>query len=142
MKPLDQIILDSGRGDCRRACVASILNLEMEQVPHFRLYSVEQEQELFYYFMYALGWVVEGYAPYNPYNEQQKIDVKDSIDGYFLAVVPSKNLAHSLHSVIIDVNGLVVHDPHPKKKYQNENVFDSKNIKYWYIFSKRTEKRC
>ncbi len=137
MIQVDQVVSDRGRGDCRRATVASILELEMEQVPHFRLFSSSQENEVFIAFFWALGWDVDGYTPFSPYREKQNISIEESINGYFLAVVPSRNFEKCLHSVIIDVNGVVVHDPSPKKNYQNENVFETKSINYWYRFSKR-----
>ena len=137
MTPIDQTIFDKRRGDCRRATVASILDLEMEQVPHFRLYSESQENEVFVAFMWALGWDLEGYTPFNPYKETQNIKIEESIYGCYLAVVPSRNFENCLHSVIINRHGVVVHDPSPKKNYQDENVFETKSINYWYRFSKR-----
>ena len=38
MKPIFQTITHDNRGDCHRAAVASIFDLEIEQVPHFRLF--------------------------------------------------------------------------------------------------------
>lgn len=35
MKPVDQIVFEDGKGDCLRACVASILELPIEAVPNF-----------------------------------------------------------------------------------------------------------
>lgn len=35
MKPVDQIIFEEGRGDCLRACVASILEVRIDDVPNF-----------------------------------------------------------------------------------------------------------
>lgn len=35
MIPVDQIIFEDGKGDCLRACVASILHRTIDQVPNF-----------------------------------------------------------------------------------------------------------
>jgi hypothetical protein len=34
-KPVDQQIIDDGRGDCLRACVCSVLGLDPAEVPNF-----------------------------------------------------------------------------------------------------------
>lgn len=35
MTPVDQQILEDGRGDCLRACVCSVLDLDPDEVPNF-----------------------------------------------------------------------------------------------------------
>lgn len=35
MRPVDQTIFDSPHGNCFQACVASVLEFELEAVPHF-----------------------------------------------------------------------------------------------------------
>jgi hypothetical protein len=35
MKPVEQLVIDDGKGDCLRACVASILEYDAGEVPNF-----------------------------------------------------------------------------------------------------------
>ena len=37
MKPVDQTLFGEGRGNCLPACIASVLELPLEAVPHFVL---------------------------------------------------------------------------------------------------------
>lgn len=130
MKPVDQMYVDSNRGDCQRATIASIFELELEQVPHFRLYTDSDWFLVYYYFIYSLGYEYMGSMRI----DKNKLDIEDSINGYFDACVPSKTFDNGFHAVVIDCNGVVVHDPNPNKLYQGENVVESGALKYWYRF--------
>lgn len=130
---VDQQIVDSGRGDCQRAAVASILELEIEQVPHFRLFGDSTWWHVYYYFMLACGWEYMG----QHFPNRSKLESVDSVNGLFQACVPSRTYPPEMgitHAVLIDINGVVVHDPHPNKLYQGENVLESGALKYWYVF--------
>ena len=133
MIPVNQNIVDSVRGDCQRAVVASILGFEMDQVPHFRLFAHPTWWHVFYYFLLACGWEYMG----QHFPERSTLQLEDSIDGHFMACVPSRTYPAEMgitHAVLIDMQGLVVHDPHPNKLYQGENVLESGALKYWYCF--------
>lgn len=118
-----------------QAVVASLLELELCQVPHFRLFPDSIWFNFYYYFMYAAGWKYVGCSQAN----NSLLEDGGWINGYFDACVPSKNYPPEMgivHAVIIDETGLVVHDPHPGKKYQGENVIESGALMHWYIFEK------
>lgn len=132
MKPVNQLYVSSTRGDCTRATIASIFELELEQVPHFRLYQDSNWFLVYYYFIYSLGYEYMG--QHHP--EKSKLEFEDSINGYFDACVPSKTFKGGSHSVVIDTNGVVVHDPNPNKLYQGENVLESGVLEFWYCFKK------
>lgn len=137
MTPIDQQHSDKGNGDCMRACVASILDLPMEAVPHF----VKNGNAAMYHsvlkaFMYAHGWKNkdvgrhDGVLRWKPYH----------INGYYLASVPSANYEGVYHAVIIDREGVVVHDPSPKKQYQGRRLFDDpKSYNYFNLFHRRRD---
>ena len=134
MTPVDQTIICSERGDCMRATVASLFDLELEQVPHFRLFDDKTWFDIYYYFLYGLGYE---YAGYNRVHKERKLEKKYSINGYFDACVPSKTFEGASHAVIIDLKGVVVHDPNPNKAWQGVNVLKSGELKGWYAFKKR-----
>lgn len=56
MIPVNQTITDKGRGDCFRAAVASVLDLEILQVPHFILFEGHKWHMVFLRFIESLGW--------------------------------------------------------------------------------------
>ena len=59
-----QNVLHPVKGDCLRACVASLLNMDRNDVPNFcGLFPDDNEKfgwfELFYYWMWHMGYLVE-----------------------------------------------------------------------------------
>lgn len=134
MKAVTQTIVNKAEadlpGDCLRATMASLLNLNILQVPHFMLYSYGDEKR-------------EGFNPHGWFNVQwwflacfgydlrgswrvEKEDLKDLInfEGFLECDVPSKSFPGSRHSVIIDLEGKIVHDPNPNKLWEGTNVYD------------------
>lgn len=135
MKEVDQTIVEQFRGDCHRAVIASIFELGIEQVPNFRLYSDSDWFRIYYYFLYALGYEYIGSKKL-----PNDLNLDNSLDGYFDAVVKSKTFENTYHAVVIDSSGLVVHDPNPNKRWKGINVVDSVELEYWYIFNKLDNK--
>lgn len=135
MKPVKQQIVDQGRGDCMRATVASLLELEIEAVPHFILHGTRWHN-IFVSFLEACGWNWEGLMNYSE-TGPNILKKEDSIDGYFYTVVPSKNFENTWHAVVMDMNGVIVHDPSPREGYVNENVLETGSIVAWHRFSKK-----
>lgn len=136
MIPVNQTIVDKGRGDCFRAASASLLDLEIIQVPHFILFGTPGWQPVFLSFFRCLGWRYYGVVNFSE-TESNDIPDENTINGFTMASVPSRNFVDVSHSVVIDTSGLVVHDPHPGKSYQGENVIDSGVVDYWYLFEKK-----
>ena len=118
MIPINQTIVDKGDGDCTRATVASILDLTIEQVPHFIRFKDSWFNHLTSFF-WTMGYKFEGTAylykegKSKPYCHS--LYKTPSIKGYFMATVPSKTFKNISHSVIINKKGIVVHDPNPNK---------------------------
>lgn len=135
MKPVHQTIVCPKRGDCLRACVASLFELEIEQVPHFILYE-KKWYHMLTDFIWSLGYEYEGHFALNQYMQE-----KYSIGGYFIATVPSKTFTGGYHAVIIDSNGIVVHDPNPNGACLGLSIFENGTLidkdTHWYIIKKR-----
>jgi len=133
MTPVFQTCVDPGKGNCHQACIAALLDLELSQVPNLILFGDHEWWNVYYYFFYALGWQLEG----TKYFKEGKIPkLEDSINGHFDACVPSRTFEGKTHAVVIDVNGIVVHDPNPNQLWLGENVIETGNLKSWTIFSK------
>lgn len=134
MIPVDQTISDGDIGDCMRAVVASLLDMQIEAVPHFLLHG-DNWFGVFWRFLDAVGWVFEGSG--RP--KSRVLLEEDSIGGYFLGIVPSKNFEGKTHAVVLDCEGNVAHDPSPNKNYQGVNVLQSGELKSWYMVSQKLE---
>ena len=59
-----------------------------------------------------------------------------NIDGFVMASVPSRTFKDVGHSVVMDLKGLIVHDPNPNRKWQDVNVLESGDLQHWIMISK------
>lgn len=131
MTPINQSIVDKGDGDCFRAAVASVLDLSLEQVPHFIRYG-EDWFKMYWHFIKYFGW---DYAGNCSPGAKRGIKPEDSLNGYFLATVPSATFEGVTHSVIMDIHGIIVHDPNPNKYYQGKSKEEA-NVILWHMFER------
>ena len=116
MKPVDQKYLhdpDNGStGDCMRASVASVLELPIEEVPHFALKPARECTADYVRFL-----AERGYAVYCTYGEDGMASHPEILPGeheYYFGVGPSPRDKNVTHQVVCH-KGKVVHDPHPDK---------------------------
>lgn len=131
MTPIFQTIVDPERGDCMRATIASLFDLEIVQVPHFQLFK-EEWFSVMYYFLYALGY------DYNGCGHPETTDPKNcNVNGFCYAVVYSKTFIGSTHSVVMDASGVVVHDPNPNGLWKGTNIINTNALVYYYLLRKR-----
>jgi hypothetical protein len=137
MKPVDQTIVSEKDGDCTRASLASILELPIDAVPNFMRFG-QGWFRIFSHFLMSLdyeflgtGWVKSKDRPCG-----HILSRSPNIKGYVIASVPSKSFPNSGHSVVVNLKGLVVHDPNPNKAWQNINVLKSKELQNWMMIGK------
>lgn len=136
MTPVFQTIFDQNQGNCMQACVASIFDLKLEDVPNFINYRDWKSEfcDFFHRKGYGGYGQLENPNHKNWHNFQEKIidnfrsiDMSDhalpeeySINGYYLGVVYSPKFYkeglwfQNMHQVICDKFCNVVHDPNPK----------------------------
>lgn len=123
MKPVYQTISNSINGNCLAATIASLLEKTIEDVPNFvdsaEWFTVMQE------FMFKSGYIYDGYlingnrtdlsADEKLKNEwfQEQLPEYGSINGFYDAVVFSKNFPGQYHAIVCDRNFNIVHDPSP-----------------------------
>ena len=132
MKPVDQTIIDKNTGNCHQAIIASIFELELSQVPHFRLFPDEVWFRVYYYFLYAMGFEYSGEK--RDLNKRPLLP-EDSLNGFFDAAVQSETFGEGFfHAIVLDLEGTVVHDPNPNKLWQGRNVIEENSLKFWNIF--------
>lgn len=116
MKKINQTIVDSGKGNCQQAAIASLLELELEEVPNFNL-----DQENFW----KIVWDFMGQQGYNDIGWEYPTDKTPGLierlkfdggwKGCFPATVPSQTFKDATHAVLVDSDLNVVHDPNPNK---------------------------
>lgn len=128
MIKVDQEIVDAANGDCTRACLASILELPIDAIPNFIRF-----KDKWYFmlkdFVRRLGYDYIGTG----YPNSHKLNESYNINGLVIASVPSKTFPSGGHSVIMDLNGVVVHDPNPNKLWQDINALETKELKSWML---------
>lgn len=119
MKPIDQSIYNAETGDCMRAAWASILEFELEAVPHFIL-DVDWNETLTS-FLKECGWEYVDESKGRPSKDE-------TVNGYTVGAVQSYDFPGCLHAVVIDCEGVVVHDPGPFKNWQDRNVVEERML--------------
>lgn len=108
MKPIFQTIPPpEGKGNCLQACIASILELPLEAVPHFALWydSPNWHEKL-------NGWLIQTAGVYEITVQANQMYL-ETIYGY--ALLNGLSERGIMHSVVI-FNGEMVHDPYPNGK--------------------------
>ena len=67
------------------------------------------------------------------YPDTRKLNESPHIKGLVIASVPSKTFSDVGHSVIMDLNGVIVHDPNPNKLWQGINALETKDLRSWML---------
>lgn len=102
MKPVESKKI----GDCWRACLATILDLEYEDVPF--LGTIEKpDLEWYEKSMAFLNQLGLGYMEIQPNHESNQ-----KLQGYHLIIGDSPRIPNMKHAVVAR-DGIVVYDPHP-----------------------------
>jgi len=136
MKHVGQTIINKDSGDCNRACIASLLELPIEAVPHFSCFG-SRWMNVLKSFLLSLEYDYDGtgypIGPDRPYGHV--LSESPNIDGFVMASVPSRTFENISHAVVMDLNGVIVHDPNPNKKWNDMNIHYSLKIKRVLLFS-------
>lgn len=140
MKKVYQSIVNDKVGDCTRAVIASLLDADLEMVPHFNRWNEKGGGiwfEVLVHFMRGVGWQYESveYIVNAARLGELQFPLSGSINGYFYASVPSKTFENVGHAVVMDTQGLVVHDVNPNEAWLGINIIETGEAKRWYLFS-------
>lgn len=140
MKPVNQTIVSVKDGDCTRACLASILDLPIDAVPNFMRFGAGWFN-IFWAFIRALGYKYHGTGWVKSKEKPcgHVLSKSPNIRGYVIASVPSRTFPNVGHSVVMNLKGLVVHDPNPNKAWEKVNVLKSKDLQHWMMIGKKKE---
>lgn len=118
MKPVKQTIIDKDNGNCLQAAVASILELELYEVPHFI------DQGLDWWFAYR-----DFLAQYNLFPVWT--DKFIPFGSWHIESVKSSHFPGETHAVVANPDCEIVHDPNP---YNDPKEIDYEVVGYtWYV---------
>lgn len=130
MIPVNQTKFGKGNGNCASACLASILEIELDDVPNF----TEGNSADWQMWQKMLDWLGEkGYALATVYMPGGLIGIGKDEEVYAMAGVRSQALEGCYHSVIVRITLEdrfpkieIVHDPNPNNEPYSVN--DIKDI--------------
>jgi len=124
MIPVKQKYLHNSitKGDCWRACIASILEYDIDALPDPNFYDDWNEYcQAIEQVVKNLGYDIRSYSIIN--TKQEMLNSSDT-DGYVIAVGASPRFENGLNHCVVWKNG-VVHDPYPDPLYiQSIVAFD------------------
>lgn len=140
MHKVFQTIVDKENGNCMQAAVASLLDMELEEVPHFLELAKEKDtnpnfEEMKFMHKHGYGYCVIdhkydsriGESIKNPIeNLKEYLKYDGGVNGYFYASVKSQTFDDIFHAVIIDSDLNIVHDPNPNQlalKLKPEDIY-------------------
>ena len=132
MKKVDQIITHDPEngvyGDCQRACIASLLELDINEVPHFHESGKEDDfHRSLNQFLGERGLVCIAFKFGSGLVFEDLVSLPDPIDCYHMIYgYSSRGVFHA----VVGLNGEVVHDPHPAK----EGLLESDKENWDYAF--------
>lgn len=106
MKPIQQTIFVSPHGNCLQACVASIFELELDQVPNF----VDDKN-----WLYALQefCAIFGVFPYIVDLRNRDPGIQFGYEGKWFSIVTGKSPRGPYLHAVVSYNGKIIHDPYP-----------------------------
>lgn len=110
MKPVDQIIFDHNRGDCFRACVASILEVPLEEVPNFMEDGRKQFDDNLDKWLKDQSFTMLDCRILEP-----EVVWRYLKDCFVIACdeSPRSTVEDTFDHAVIFKNGALIHDPHP-----------------------------
>ncbi len=126
-----QTIIDKGHGNCMQAVVASLFELELNEVPNFIEFGKSRWHGELYHFFNSIGSydICSIYKDRHGTEMLKKIALFDKgIDGFFYATVKSKLFEDVCHAVVVDINLNIIHDPNPNGIYLSCTPEDVESI--------------
>lgn len=129
MKKVFQTIVDKGHGNCMQAAVASLFEMELEEVPNFKELGSDWFNAM--YKLYAeKGYdmcVISRHHNRDTDFLRKVAKFDGGVDGFFYAKVLSQTFEDVHHAVIVDSDLNIVHDPNPNQlamKLTPDDVLD------------------
>jgi hypothetical protein len=106
VKPVYQTKFGAGEGNCLQAALASVLELDLEDVPNFAEYGNRFWPEVW-------KWLAE--------RNIVMLSINNNPLGYHLMTVKSPRI-EGLNHALVCLDGKPIHDPHPEGNCQHNGV--------------------
>lgn len=118
MIPINQTIFDNKFGNCYAACLASILEIPLDNVPF------PDGNDNNFWTIYC-NWFKSNNACIVTIQKNDFIPP----ESYLIGTVKSPRFENSDHAVVI-FGGKIIHDPHPSKASLSDNLNDVTHIDF------------
>lgn len=135
MKPVWQNITGVN-GNCMQATIASLLEVDLNCVPNFKLAGKRALRDLIEYMK------IHGYSfvrLVTPKTDLKSISSEVGVNGYFFAIVRSLVNDGGHHAVVIDRNCNIVHPVNKKydgiTEFEKRSVNEINGIMYIFVFN-------
>lgn len=112
----------SPRGNCMRACLASILEIGIDDIPSFEQEPDETWKGTFIEFLHSQGLTYNGLIQ-NP--TQEELNSYPGLDGYYMVGGESPRPWVKCGHGVVYYKGQPCHDPHPSGEFLK---------KVWFIY--------
>ena len=116
MKKVYQTIIDPENGNCMEACIASLLEINLSDVPTFN-------KEGHKWYDDCQKFLARYDLQILCFNANEDMDL-ELLLGYYIVAVKSPNFKEAGHVVIMK-KGIVIHDPNPNGKPVDLSAIDS-----------------
>lgn len=118
MIPIEQKVMGFERGDCLSACVASIFELPLSEVPNFHPLGKEltkEKRDQLFWENFRLFVISLGYRLIRVEFADGQFTPEEFPSCYMIASGPSPRNKDKGHAVVY-YEGEMIHDPHPRKE--------------------------
>lgn len=122
MKPVFQQVFEQGHGDCMAACIASVLELPLGEVPNPNRNGSDYYHREVAAFLRTVGYVPVYFRnPMTPPSSAHQYAEWYECEGlYIIASIPSQKHEGGYHAVVAQLGKpyawKIVHDPNPNNK--------------------------
>lgn len=133
MTPVFQTVVDKDNGNCMQAAIASMFDMELDDVPNFVEWSSSSEWYFRYCdFMESMGFDVETVSCnlelISKIELYRELANQIAVSGAIYASVKSSIFDGGAHAVLINNVGVVIHDPNPNQFFLGLDVVDSGHL--------------
>lgn len=127
MKPIHQTMLNNTNGNCLQACIASIFELDLDEVPNFM--DADDWEKAYHEYLMNLGYY---YLTFD-IKEMKKDHPSFIPHGYHLIIGESPRSPEddSYNHCVVGYNGEIAHDPVPEGSKGRDEL---RTEDHWEVF--------
>lgn len=115
-----QTIVSDKNGNCMQAALATMFGRSLDETINVWDYGESEWVNPVIEWLELQGFEYDGTMGCGPFDGEwllESLSKCHDVNGVFFASVPSKTFKNCQHAVLIDRNGIVVHDPNPNERW-------------------------